>query len=248
MENEDVFPTSWQAATSYVASLAANNSLDQSHALRFYGLYKHATEGPAHNRYTPGFFDFAAKKKWNAWQAVGHKLPRVAAAQQYIDLLSALRPDWHAASSSNKTRSGIGGPVFSTLAHEEDVDVEEAQHEGSSSSLPLIAAARSGDCEQVRKLLEAGVDANQRDSEGCTPLHWAADRGHLNVVHLLLADRKVDVDATDEDGLTPLMYCCLSEHRDVAESLVTNGANIELIASDGLAAIDLAPASWTTMF
>lgn len=32
------------------------------------------------------------------------------------------------------------------------------------------------------------------DSEGRTPLHWAIDRGHLNVAKALL-DKKADVNA-----------------------------------------------------
>jgi len=32
------------------------------------------------------------------------------------------------------------------------------------------------------------------DSEGRTPLHWAVDRGHLNITELLLS-RNADVNA-----------------------------------------------------
>lgn len=38
------------------------------------------------------------------------------------------------------------------------------------------------------------------DSEGRTPLHWAVDRGHLNVVELLI-NRNADVNA---QVVTPL--------------------------------------------
>lgn len=33
----------------------------------------------------------------------------------------------------------------------------------------------------VKKLLGQGVDVNGRDGEGCSALHWAADRGNIEV-------------------------------------------------------------------
>ena len=33
----------------------------------------------------------------------------------------------------------------------------------------------------VRELLKLGADVNSRDLEGCSALHWAADRGNLEV-------------------------------------------------------------------
>ena len=45
----------------------------------------------------------------------------------------------------------------------------------------LHRAAARGDAEAVRQLLGSGVDPDARDGDGCSPLHWAADRGHLEV-------------------------------------------------------------------
>ena len=33
----------------------------------------------------------------------------------------------------------------------------------------------------VRQLLDTGAPVDQRDGQGCTALHWAADRGAENV-------------------------------------------------------------------
>ena len=45
----------------------------------------------------------------------------------------------------------------------------------------LHTLASEGALEPLRRCLAAGADVNERDAEGCTALHWAADRGHLQV-------------------------------------------------------------------
>ena len=45
----------------------------------------------------------------------------------------------------------------------------------------LHTLSSEGAVEPLRRCLAAGADVNERDAEGCTALHWAADRGHLQV-------------------------------------------------------------------
>jgi ankyrin repeat protein len=57
----------------------------------------------------------------------------------------------------------------------------------------------------VKLLLDTGkVDVDSKDSDGRTPVSWAAEHGHEAVVKLLLDTGKVDVDSKDENGQTPL--------------------------------------------
>lgn len=44
------------------------------------------------------------------------------------------------------------------------------------------------------------------DSEGRTPLHWAIDRGHLNVAKALV-DKKADVNAKVDSKLLKYKIC-----------------------------------------
>lgn len=46
---------------------------------------------------------------------------------------------------------------------------------------------------------------NEKDESGMGLIHWAADRGDVAVVRLLLA-AGVDVNLLDEDGQTGLHY------------------------------------------
>ncbi len=45
----------------------------------------------------------------------------------------------------------------------------------ASDSLHIRAS--EGDVAGVQKLLKSGIAVDQRDDQGCTALHWAADRG-----------------------------------------------------------------------
>src|SRR2546428_351332 len=56
--------------------------------------------------------------------------------------------------------------------------------DGSES--PLIAAAATGDVIRLKALLAQGADANVKDKDGATPLHWAAATGHKEIVEVLL--------------------------------------------------------------
>jgi ankyrin repeat protein len=58
----------------------------------------------------------------------------------------------------------------------------------------------------VVQLLLAKNDVNVEltDSDGQTPLSYAAAKGHEAIVQLLVEAGKVDVDGKDKDGRTPL--------------------------------------------
>ena len=54
--------------------------------------------------------------------------------------------------------------------------------------------------------------------QGLTPLLYAADRGHLEIVQCLLAN-KAEVNIHDQDGQTALDYAKMCEHEDVVRFL-----------------------------
>ena len=100
----------------------------------------------------------------------------------------------------------------------------------------------------MRELLQGGAAPDQRDGQGCTALHWAADKGQLGAMEALLA-AKADVNAVDGDGLTPLHYAALAEQRGAAEVLLNaGGADAEKQGADGSRAEELAPKEWEPLF
>jgi len=60
--------------------------------------------------------------------------------------------------------------------------VQTVQHEVDSGSTHLYAAARRGDGARVQEPIEAGSSVNETTTSGRTPLHVAAQNGHLTVV------------------------------------------------------------------
>jgi ankyrin repeat protein len=60
----------------------------------------------------------------------------------------------------------------------------------------LMIAARTGNVEAIKTLLDNGADINAKDTQrGTTALMWAADEGHAAAVKLLI-DRGADIKAT----------------------------------------------------
>jgi hypothetical protein len=73
-------------------------------------------------------------------------------------------------------------------------------------------------------LLKNGYDLDPKDSNGRTPLWWAAKDGHEAVVRLLLVKDGVDPDSKDNIwGQTPLSWAAANGHEAVVRLLVAKG-------------------------
>jgi RNA polymerase sigma factor (sigma-70 family) len=106
----------------------------------------------------------------------------------------------------------------------------------------LIQAACSGDVEQARRLLQADpTQVHTRDPYlQSTPLHYAAHRGYLEIVQLLLT---AGADVTAREGTSdtiPLHWAAEGGHLEVARLLVDHGADVNAI--DGWH--NLSPVGW----
>lgn len=89
----------------------------------------------------------------------------------------------------------------------------------------LLDAARAGDTDAVRALLEDGADPNLAQGDGLTALHLAAREGHLEVVAILI-NAGAETSATTRIGdYTPLHLAGGAGHADVVGALLGAGAN-----------------------
>lgn len=83
----------------------------------------------------------------------------------------------------------------------------------------LLSAAQHGSEEVIRRRCKEMSPDEEVDKNGLTALHYAAGRGDLSIVSLLL-ELKAGVDTRNKDLRTPLMWAARNGHLDVCEELV----------------------------
>ncbi len=98
---------------------------------------------------------------------------------------------------------------------------------------PLHDAAFIGDINEVKRLIAEGIDVNQKDFGGRTPLHLTARYGYPAVAEHLIANG-ADVDAKDNGGRTPLIEAAAHGDAAVVELLIAKGADVNAKDQDGL--------------
>lgn len=86
---------------------------------------------------------------------------------------------------------------------------------------------------------EGGIEVHAKDKDGLTPLHWAANRGHIEDIKALV-EAGAEVQAKDRDGVTPLHSAAKRGHAEAIMALVEAGAEVHAKDKDGNRPIDLA--------
>jgi hypothetical protein len=99
-----------------------------------------------------------------------------------------------------------GAELMLRLIHEGIVPFHATNDRGKSV---LHYAAERGFEYVVDALLDKGVYVNCRDAKEMVPLHYAAKRGHLEAVLMLLSSKDVDVHCTNKKFKTVLDYTVL---------------------------------------
>ncbi len=95
------------------------------------------------------------------------------------------------------------------------------------AGMPLLAAAFNGDIASVKMLLKSGENIDERDPKyGSTPLIYAAQAGHTDVVKLLL-DNGADINAKTKLGQTALIQASLAGDADIVKLLLDRGAKLD---------------------
>jgi len=128
-----------------------------------------------------------------------------------------------------------GHPSAAEFLIEKGANSKIADDEGG---LPIHRAAMMGQL-NVFQMLADNTNINIRGRMGKTPLMWASNRGHLEVVKEAVA-RGANVNDQCDNGYTPLSYTMSA---DVAEFLLNVGANPNLRDKAGLTAIEYAQES-----
>ncbi len=88
----------------------------------------------------------------------------------------------------------------------------------------MLAAARRGDAEAVKAAIAQGADVNARFRYGTTALFPACDKGHIEVVRVLL-EHGANVNLKDSFyGATPLTWAAMNSRTEIIGLLLEKGA------------------------
>ncbi|XP_076610020.1 histone-lysine N-methyltransferase EHMT2 isoform X3 [Chaetodon auriga] len=97
----------------------------------------------------------------------------------------------------------------------------------------LHHAAKLGNQEIVSMLLETGqVDVNAQDSGGWTPVIWAAEHKHVDVIKALL-NRGADVTINDKELNVCLHWAAYAGNVDIAELVLNSGCSLASVNMHG---------------
>ncbi|CAI8048884.1 Acyl-CoA-binding domain-containing protein 6 [Geodia barretti] len=153
------------------------------------------------------------------------------AVTQYLATVSAISPEWETVSPTedggDEEGEGGGGGVGPTVSRLADQEEELAEEEKT-----VFDWCKEGREDRLRSHLTPN-NINNRDNEGMTLLHWACDRGRLNIVELL-ATRGADINSQDDDKQTPLHYASSCDQVDVVTYLLSKGADPSIKDCDDL--------------
>jgi ankyrin repeat protein len=141
-----------------------------------------------------------AKENWGGTTAL-----MWAVSEGHIDAARALiaaGADVNARSNYVAAANGRGFEGRTPVANRTDPKTEEF---ASGWLTPLTLAAREGDVELTRVLLDAGADVNTVAGDGKTALAVAVFNGNYDAASLLV-DRKADVNTADAQRFTPLFW------------------------------------------
>jgi len=248
------------AAAAWVGE--AGSDLSTEAKLRLYGCYKQVSAGDAPPDRPWGM---EASMKWDAWH-LHRGCSRGEAMKRYVEALASLAPGWEssggaaasAAGGKHKAdgSSGLGASV-STMGRLGDPD--QADDVDETPVGQLCEKIAEGDVEEASAILARHPDlAFQKDKDGMFPLHWAADRGELEVARVLIqiARKKSSealvscLNAPDASGDTPLHYAVNTDNVELARLLVTSGADQSAKNEDGESPEDLADGQdgWDSVF
>ena len=92
---------------------------------------------------------------------------------------------------------------------------------------PLIFAARAGDLDSVKLLVDAGADVNQLSAFGTSPIIMAIHGGNAAALEYLL-ENGADIESNDS-GHTALHAAVQRGNLDAVNILIEHGANLEAI-------------------
>ncbi|KAL8425483.1 hypothetical protein Efla_002604 [Eimeria flavescens] len=231
---------------------SAGSDLPDSSRLELYALYKQAVEGDCEQE-EPFRLKAVAHAKWSAWRSK-KGLASDAAKEAYVRLaldLGVLRESSEATSMTGGGRfirsvctvcplSSVCefhlqlGPV-----HSRPVMADKPDGNITSKGDRICCLAAEGDLDSIKAALAADSSLVNGTGEGrMTALHFAADRGFVDIVKLLIASG-ANLNHADDSGETPLHVAIAADQDEIIAILVDAGADLSIRNNEGLSCAEL---------
>jgi len=216
-----------------------HHEFSKEHLLEFYAFYKQSTVGclDLMNNPRPAFFKIQERAKHSAWAEL-KSMTQPEAMTNYVELLTRLKPEWsEGLKSGNGASSGGGsfGVAVSRMPAADEIVIDE-------SDKTIEDFLKEGNVETFRKLLaDVGEEEiNSLDDNGLGLIHWACDRGNVEILELILNTAGIDINLQDEEGQTALFYASSCGHASCLRLLLANKADKTILDIDGRSCLDAA--------
>ena len=143
------------------------------------------------------------------------------------------------------SRTNIGNPILMQAVRDNSWAVFDLVLENPATEInilngyqetPLMYVSIVGDLNRAKRLVAKGAEVNHL---GWTPLHYAASKGHVEVVKYLLSIGAMP-NAPAPDGTSPIMMAARSGSLDAVQVLLNAGADPSAININGENAVNAA--------
>lgn len=134
-----------------------------------------------------------------------------------------------------------GGNVGVLLEHPRRLEGRIAQglnieREGLGRRRLIHRSVIAGRVDALAVLITHGARIDVGDSMGHTPLHWAANKNHMECARYLI-DAGASLSPRNFMGSTPLHMACAHHHLPMARLLIASGADLDILDEAGLTAL-----------
>ena len=180
---------------------------------------------------------------------IGYSLSNAGSYDDFIAALHFDRPEViqkllaRGFDPNTPNEKGIPGLLVALESESPKSALVLAQHpltqvnaENRLGETPLMLAAIHNQIELAKVLIARGADVNR---QGWTPLHYAATRGHRDMMRLLL-DHEAYIDSEADNGTTPLMMAAYYGTPASVKLLLEEGADPTPRNQSHVNALDLA--------
>jgi len=231
---DQAFPISAQIVNSIIQKLP--NELK----LKFYALYKQATEGEC-NREEPSKLSLMDHAKWSAWNEMKGKSQMTAKREYFMTMYEEIVVKFNLNAMIYNNPSEVpdelkSRAMSSNQAPSMDFNVQsklegeafDAEVHGDPNELfnKFDLTQKNVNVQAIKGFITShNVDLNKQNENGMTFLNFAVDNSHSELVKMLIEEFKADVNIRDDMGYTPLHSAAMSGDTELASYLIAHGAD-----------------------